>query len=46
MFGGQQAHSNHGGRVEDGVSATKKESDGWFDVASVILNLHETITKP
>jgi hypothetical protein len=31
---------------ENGVSATQKEADGWFDVASVILNLHETITKP
>jgi hypothetical protein len=31
---------------EQGVGATKKEADGWFDAASVILNLHETITKP
>ena len=30
---------------EKGVSASKKEADGWFDAASVILNLHETITR-
>jgi hypothetical protein len=31
---------------EQGTQSTKKESDGWFDAASVILNLHETITRP
>jgi hypothetical protein len=31
---------------EQGARATQKEADGWFDSASVILNLHETITKP
>jgi len=31
---------------QQGVDATHKEADGWFDAASVILNLHETITKP
>lgn len=28
------------------LSATGQEADAWFDAASVILNLHETITKP
>lgn len=31
---------------EQSMSSTKQESDAWFDAASVILNLHETITKP
>jgi hypothetical protein len=31
---------------EQGAAATKKDTEGWFDAASVILNLHETITKP
>jgi len=31
---------------EKGAGAAKKEADAWFDVASVLLNLHETITKP
>jgi hypothetical protein len=31
---------------EGGKSASPEEDGAWFDVASVLMNLHETITKP
>jgi hypothetical protein len=30
----------------DSISATKPEIAAWYSVATVLLNLHETITKP
>lgn len=31
---------------EGGVSSSQEKEGAWFDVASVLLNLHETINKP
>jgi hypothetical protein len=31
---------------EGGSSSANRTESAWFDVASVLLNLHETITKP